>query len=251
MTTQATREETTVAIVGGGVAGLTAAMLLRRSGIDCVVLERQSRAYVEQRQRAGLVEYRGVRMFTEWGLGDLLGTFPADNTIEVRVDGEPIFVGRDAHAQEYVGVLTPQQALVRNLIAAFLDDGGDLRFEVADVALSGLDGQRPVVSYTDRAGTAHEIACDLIAGCDGDHGVSRGSIPDGVLTAYTRDYGVTWLAVLADTPAPRYPCFGIGVRGYAAAFSRGPKMARFYVEIAAGGTRADRPSEPLCAHLRD
>ncbi|MDX6417039.1 MAG: hypothetical protein QOG28_1659, partial [Trebonia sp.] len=27
MTTQATREETTVAIVGGGVAGLTAAML--------------------------------------------------------------------------------------------------------------------------------------------------------------------------------------------------------------------------------
>ena len=133
MTTQATREETTVAIVGGGVAGLTTAMLLRRSGIDCVVLERQSRAYVEQRQRAGLVEYRGVRMFTEWGLGDLLGTFPADNTVEVRVDGEPVFIFRDAHAQEYVGVLTPQQALVRNLIAAFLDDGGDLRFETADV----------------------------------------------------------------------------------------------------------------------
>ena len=149
MTTQATREETTVAIVGGGVAGLTAAMLLRRSGIDCVVLERQSRAYVEQRQRAGVVEYRGVRMFTEWGLGDLLGTFPADNTLEVRVDGEPVFIGRDAHAQEYVGVLAPQQALVRNLIAAFLADGGDLRFEVADVALSGLGAQRPVVSYTD------------------------------------------------------------------------------------------------------
>ena len=89
MTTQATREETTVAIVGGGVAGLTTAMLLRQSGIDCVVLERQSRAYVEQRQRAGLVEYRGVRMFTERGLGDLLGTFPADNTLEVRVDGSP------------------------------------------------------------------------------------------------------------------------------------------------------------------
>ena len=224
MTTQATREETTVAIVGGGVAGLTAAMLLRRSGIDCVVLERQSRAYVEQRQRAGLVEYRGVRMFTEWGLGDLLGTFPADNTMEVRVDGEPIFVGRDAHAQEYVGVLTPQQALVRNLVAAFLDDGGDLRFEVADVAMSGLDSQRPVVSYTDGEGTAREIACDLIAGCDGDHGVSRGSIPAGVLTAYTRDYNVTWLAVLADTPPLRYPCFGIGVRGYAASFSRGRRL---------------------------
>ena len=251
MTTQATREETTVAIVGGGVAGLTAAMLLRRSGIDCVVVERQSRAYVEQRQRAGLVEYRGVRMFTEHGLGDLLGTFPADNTMEIRVDGEPVFIGGDAHAQEHVGVLAPQQALVRNLIAAFLDDGGDLRFEVADVALSGLGSQRPVVSYTDGAGAPHEIACDLIAGCDGDHGVSRGSIPDSVLTAYTRDYGVTWLAVLADTPALRYPCFAIGVRGYAAAFSRGPKAARFYLEIPAGDTQADWPPERIWPSLRE
>src|ERR1700744_3883811 len=194
MTTQATREETTVAIVGGGVAGLTAAMLLRQSGIDCVVLERQSRAYVEQRQRAGLVEYRGVRMFTERGLGYLLGTFPADSTMEVRVDGEPVLIGRDAHAQEHAGMLAPQQALVRNLIAAFLDGGGDLRFEVANVAMSGLDSQRPVVSYTDGEGAAREIACDLIAGCDGDHGVSRGSIPEGVLNTYTRDSGVTSLS---------------------------------------------------------
>ena len=245
------REETTVAIVGGGVAGLTTAMLLRQSGIDCVVLERQSRGYVEQRQRAGLVEYRAVRMFTERGLGDLLGTFPADAAMEVRVDGEPVFIGRDAHAQEYVGVLAPQQALVRNLIAAFLAGGGDLRFEAADVALSGLDSARPVVSYTDGEGVAREIACDLIAGCDGDHGVSRGSIPDGVLTAYTRDYDATWLAILADTPARRHPCFGIGVRGYAAAFSRGPQAARFYLEIPAGETQADWPPERIWSQLRE
>jgi p-hydroxybenzoate 3-monooxygenase len=190
-------------------------------------------------------------MFTEWGLGDLLGTFPADNTIEVRVDGEPVFIGRDAHAQEYVGVLAPQQALVRNLIAAFLDDGGDLRFEVSDVAMSGLGWERPVVYCTDGEGIAREIACDLVAGCDGDHGVSRGSIPGGVLTAYSRDYGVTWLAVLADTPAPRYPCFGIGVRGYAAAFSRGPKAARFYLEIPAGDKKTDWPPERIWSQLRE
>src|SRR5579863_1942261 len=251
MTTQATREETTVAIVGGGVAGLTAAMLLRRSGIDCVVLERQSRAYVERRQRAGVVEYRGVRMFTEWGLGDLLGTFPADNTIELRVDGEPVFIGRDTHAQEHAGVLAPQQALVRNLVATFLADGGDLRFEAADVTMNGLDSPRPVVSYTDAEGIAHQIACGLIAGCDGDHGVSRESVPGGVLTAYTRDYGVTWLAVLADTPAPRYPCFAIGNRGYAAGFSRGPKAARFYLEIPPGDTQADWPPERIWSQLRE
>ncbi|HUN31761.1 MAG TPA: 4-hydroxybenzoate 3-monooxygenase [Trebonia sp.] len=251
MTTQATREETTVVIVGGGVAGLTVAMLLRRSGVPCVVLERQSRAYVEQRQRAGLVEYRGVRMFTEWGLGDLLGTFPADNSMEVRVDGESLFIGRDAHAKENVGVLAPQQALVRALVAAFLGDGGDLRFEAAGVALGDLESPRPVVSYTDGSGVVHEIACDLIAGCDGDHGVCRGAIPAGVLTAYTRDYGVTWLAILADTPAPRYPSFGIGHRGYAAGFARGPKMARFYLEIPAGDTPADWPAERIWSQLRE
>jgi len=81
--------------------------------------------------------------------------------------------------------------------------------------------------------------------------VSRGSIPGGVLTAYTRDYGVTWLAVLADTPALRYPCFGIGARGYAAAFSRGPKAARFYLEIPAGDTQADWPHERIWSQLRE
>ena len=151
----------------------------------------------------------------------------------------------------YVGVPAPQQALVRNLVAAFLDDEGDLRFEVADVAMSGLGSQRPIVSYTDGEGIAHEIACDLVAGCDGDRGVSRSSIPDGVLTAYTRDYGVTWLAVLADTPAPRYPCFGIGVRGYVAAFSRGPQTARFYLEVPAGDTPADWPPDRVCSQLRE
>src|SRR5215475_9211261 len=141
-------EATTVAIVGGGVAGLTAALLLRKSGIDCVVLERQSRARVEQRQRAGLVEFRGVRMFTEWGLAEVLGQFPASNTMEVRVDGEPVYFGLDAHAREHVGLLTPQQALVRNLITAFLADGGDMRFGVADVALRAIGTDRPAVSYT-------------------------------------------------------------------------------------------------------
>src|SRR5579859_4719485 len=104
--TQALREETTVVIVGGGAAGLTTAMLLARSGVDCIVLERQSRSYVEQRQRAGLVEDRGARMFRERGLGDLLGTFPADNTMEIRVEGESLFIGRDAHSREHAGLLT-------------------------------------------------------------------------------------------------------------------------------------------------
>jgi 2-polyprenyl-6-methoxyphenol hydroxylase-like FAD-dependent oxidoreductase len=31
------------------------------------------------------------------------------------------------------------------------------------------------VSYTDQAGQGHEVTCAFVAGCDGDHGVSRAS----------------------------------------------------------------------------
>ncbi len=81
------REETTVAIVGAGVAGLTLATLLRRSGVACVVLERRDRAYVQVRQRAGVVEAHGVRMFERWGLADKLLGGPVAQTIDYRVNG--------------------------------------------------------------------------------------------------------------------------------------------------------------------
>jgi p-hydroxybenzoate 3-monooxygenase len=248
--TQALREETTVAIVGGGVAGLTTAMLLRSSGIDAIVLERQSRAYVEQRQRAGIVEYRGVRMLQEWGLGRLLGTFPAGHVMAITLDGETILAGLDPHSQEHIGVMTPQQALVRNLVAAFIDGGGDLRFEVSDVALHGLDSARPSVTYTDADGGEHEIGCHYVAGCDGDHGVSRASIPDGVLTSYSRDYGITWLAILAEAPPPQHASFAVGQHGYAAHFSRGPRASRFYLEIPAADALADWPEPRIWAEIR-
>lgn len=98
---------------------MTAAALLRRCGINCVVLERQPREYVEQRQRAGIVEYRAARMFGEWGLGGLLGDFPSDATLEIRVDGSPHLLGRDELSRRCPARLTPQQVLVRNLISSF------------------------------------------------------------------------------------------------------------------------------------
>src|SRR4051794_24703844 len=82
-----THEETTVIIVGAGVAGLTLATFLKKSGIACVVLERRERAYVEVRQRAGVVEARGVQMFERWGLADELLGGPVAQTIEYRVNG--------------------------------------------------------------------------------------------------------------------------------------------------------------------
>jgi p-hydroxybenzoate 3-monooxygenase len=246
----ALRESTTVAIVGGGVSGLTTAMLLRQSGIDSIVLERQARDYVERRQRAGLVEYRGVRMFREWGLDHLLGTFAADNTLEVRVDGETRLLGQDAHSKQAVGQLVPQQALVRALIAEFLALGGDLRFEAADVSLHGIESSRPVVRYADADGAAHEIECDFVAGCDGDHGVTNGYVPAGVGAEYTHDFGISWLTILAEAPPPENPLIAVGDRGYAAQFFRGPASSRFYLQIPQDDTPADWTAERIWDQLR-
>ena len=246
----ALRESTAVVIVGGGVSGLTAALLLRSCGIDSIVLERQTRAHVEQRQRAGLVEYRAVRMFEQWGLGGVLHGFPANNYLEIRIDGRSRMLAEDLPGLEAAGKSVPQQALVRGLIAAFLDSGGDLRFEVTDVALGDLDGDRPAVTYTSRDGQAHEITCQFVAGCDGDRGVSAASIPADAATVHSYDYGIWWLTVLADAPAPTYALMAVGARGYAAQFARGPKASRFYLHCTEGDTTADWPHQRIWAELK-
>jgi len=248
------QESTTVAIVGGGVSGLTTALFLRSRGIDSIVLERRPRSYVEERQRAGLVEYRAVRMFEEWGLGHVLHGFPGNDFLEVRVDGEAHLLSEALPGMEGMGKAVPQQALVRGLIAALLADGGDLRFEAADVALHNiggdLHGERPVVSYTDADGQAHEIACDFVAGCDGDRGISAASIPAAAGAVHAYDYGIWWLTVLADAPAPKYALMTTGARGYAAQFARGRQASRFYLHVPAGDSVADWPHDRIWTEIK-
>jgi p-hydroxybenzoate 3-monooxygenase len=242
---------TTVAIVGAGAAGLTLANLLQRCGVSCVVVERQTRAYVEQRQRAGVVEHRAVRMFEEWGLGERLfaGVLPSD-TIEIRVDGTGRLFHQHEHARGVRSVSCPQQILVRRLIGTFLDGGGDLRFEAQDVALHDVTGDRPRVTYQDSVGGCHEIQCQFVAGCDGDHGVSRASVPAGALRAYAHDYGMGLLTLLADVPASPYPLFAVSERGFAAQFARGPMASRSYLQCRPDEDVANWPDDRIWDELR-
>ena len=58
-----------MAIIGGGPAGLLLSHILHRNGIESIVLERQSRAHVLGRIRAGVLEAGTVTLLREVGLG--------------------------------------------------------------------------------------------------------------------------------------------------------------------------------------
>ncbi len=145
--------------------------------------------------------------------------------LHFRVDGEPrpFRYATDGHAD---GRLCPQQVLVRNLVDVFVGDGGDLRFEAEGVELADIAGPRPRVRYRDGAGVTRTIGCNLVAGCDGEHGVSRASVPSGELTSYSREHGYAWLSVLADAPAGRQTTMAIHDRGFASQFPRGGSRAQ-------------------------
>ncbi|MEU3617919.1 4-hydroxybenzoate 3-monooxygenase [Streptomyces sp. NPDC006872] len=249
---QSRQEKTTVVVVGAGAAGLTVANMLQRSGIDCVVLERRDRAYIEQRQRAGSIEPRAVKMFERWGLADQVVSGPAYNgVIEIRVDGESRLLKESLEGtMGPTSRICPQKVLVQNLIATFLEGGGDLRFEVDDVTFDNLTGAQPTVGYRDKEGVAHEIACYVVAGCDGDRGVSRAAIPEGVLTAYAQDYGISWLTVYADVPLAGHLLMGISPDGFAAQFPRGLLASRFYLQCTPGDQAEDWPDERVWEQLR-
>lgn len=243
-----TSEKTRVAIIGAGVAGLTLGNLLIRNGVDCIVLERRSRAYVEQRQRAGTVDSSGARIFHEWGLADVLDS-DAPDEVEggIWIDGHaiPLEFEEDDNAD---AAFIPQQVLVHNLTDAFLAVGGDLRYEIDDLALHDFYGDNPTVTYHDQRGTEWVVVGDYIAGCDGDRGVSRASIPDGVLTRYAHEYGYAWLTILADT-ASETSGTAIHSRGFAAMIPRGQAASRLYLQVPLTDILDDWPDERIWAEM--
>ena len=245
----ATREEYPVVIIGGGVAGLTLATFLRTAGVACTVLERRDRAYVETRQRAGVVDARNVRMFERWGLADGLLAGPVAQTIDYRTDGvSRVFEITSDDASD--GRFCTQQMLVANLLRVLIDEmGGDVRFEVSDVAIVNDEGRRPQVGYTDASGR-HEIVCDHIAGCDADRGVSRASIPDGVLTTVTHEFGYAWLAALVEAPVKAHPIMGVSEHGFVAQLPRGPRRSRYYLQCALTDGPADWPDKRIWDEIR-
>ncbi|WHT22351.1 4-hydroxybenzoate 3-monooxygenase [Crossiella sp. CA-258035] len=239
---------TRVGIVGAGPAGLLLSHLLHRNGIDSVVLETRSRDYVEKRVRAGVLEAPTVELLREAGLAERLdreclthhGILLRFDGVEHRID----FADLVGKAVTVYG----QQELVKDLIAARLRDGGDLRFEVSEVSVHELRTDSPWIHYTDRHGRPQVLDCEVIAGCDGFHGVTRPAAP--TLTALEHRYPFAWLGILARTPPTRAEVvYAAHDRGFALASMRSPEISRLYLQVSTEDTAADWPLERVWSEL--
>ncbi|QYX82252.1 4-hydroxybenzoate 3-monooxygenase [Streptomyces akebiae] len=241
---------TTVGIIGGGPAGLLLARLLHNAGIDSVVLERKDRTYVEQRQRAGILEQATVDVLRSAGAGARLDAegIPHDG-IELRFGGR-------AHRVDFPELtggrrvwVYAQTEVVKDLIALQLTDGGPLLFEAEVHAVEGADTDRPVIRYT-HEGREQTLTCDYVVGCDGFHGVARDAVPEGVRTSYERTYPYSWLGILADAP-PVYEelIYAHSERGFALASMRSPSVSRLYLQVPNGTDPADWSDERIWDEL--
>ncbi|MBY8869588.1 4-hydroxybenzoate 3-monooxygenase [Streptomyces sennicomposti] len=226
---------TTVGIIGAGPAGLLLARLLRDAGIDSVVLESRDRAYVEQRQRAGILEQGTVDVLRAAGAGERM------DREGLRHDGIELRFARRRHRVDFPALtggrsvtVYAQTEVCKDLIALQLKEGGPLLFEAEALAVEGAEGDRPVVRFR-HEGREQVLECDYVVGCDGFWGVARQAVPAAVSRVFERTYPFGWLGVLADVaPSHDELVYARHDRGFALLSMRSPAVSRLYLQVPAG-----------------
>jgi p-hydroxybenzoate 3-monooxygenase len=230
--------KTQVAIIGAGPSGLLLAALLHRAGIATVVIEQRSPDYVLSRIRAGVLEQGTVDLLDLAGVGQRAhvqglvhsGFALGYRNSEHRIDLKALTGGKTV-------MVYGQTEVTRDLMDARTAAGLTTVYEAQDVALHDFDGAKPRVTYRTgkgEDGTAHELDCDFIAGCDGFHGISRASVPAGALKTFEKVYPFGWLGVLADTPPVAHELiYANHERGFALCSMRSTTRSRYYVQCAA------------------
>lgn len=242
--------KTQVAIIGGGPAGMLLAQILHRHGIESVVLERQTREHVLARIRAGVLEPTTVEVLRANGLGERM-----DREGHAHDGMKIVWAGRESFfidVRQHVGkrfMAYGQTNIQEDLFAAADRRGARVLTGAQDVQLGGLTSQRPFVTCK-VDGEATRIECDFIAGCDGFHGVSRGSIPREIRREFEKLYPFGWLGILAETPPLADIIYCNHPRGFALASMRNPRLSRYYIQVPLDTRVEDWPDERFWGELK-
>jgi p-hydroxybenzoate 3-monooxygenase len=241
---------TQVAIIGAGPSGLLLGQLLQRHGIDNVILERQTPAYVLERIRAGIVEQGTVDLLNEAGVG---ARMQREGLVH---DGTQICVEGVRHRIDFKALtgkavtVYGQTEITRDLMEARATAGAPSIYEAHDVSLHDFSGNRPRVAYR-HDGRNGEITCDFIAGCDGFHGVSRKTVPPGAIKTFERVYPFGWLGLLSDTPPVSDELIYIRHElGFALCSMRSPTRSRYYLQCSLAEDVDAWPDERFWEELR-
>ena len=237
--------------MGAGPAGLTLARLLEVAGIEAVVIENRSREYVEHRIRAGVLEQGTAELLRDAGVGERMDREGiVHHAIHLQFDGERHRVPLSDLADGRSIVIYGQTEVVKDLIAARLASGLPLLFEVDDVSVHDFDTERPRIGFTHN-GEQHELECDVIAGCDGFHGVCRDAIPAGVLETFSRVYPFGWLGILASVaPSIDELVYAHHENGFALLSLRSPVLSRYYVQCRPDENLDEWPDERIWEELQ-
>ncbi len=223
-------ERTQVGIIGSGPAGLILSQILHRQGIESVILERQTREYVEARIRAGVLEQGTVDMLREIGVSERMDRegIPHDG-FSLAFDGRKERVDMNALTGGSTVMIYGQTEVTRDLIENRLAEGGSLEYQAPALAIEDIE-DKPRIIY-EKNGEQKELICDFVAGCDGYHGVSRKSFPAGKLTTYEKIYPFGWLGILSDTPpVDEELIYANHKRGFALCSMRSHTRSRYYLQ---------------------
>jgi p-hydroxybenzoate 3-monooxygenase len=244
-------ERTQVGIVGAGPAGLVLGQLLHLRGIDSVVLEARSREYVEQRVRAGVLEQGTVDLMKEMGVGERMERQGlVHKGVELRFAERGHRIDFDDLTGGRAITVYGQQEVVKDLIAARLDFGGPLLFEVEDVRPEGIETEAPSLRFR-HDGEEHTLQCDVIAGCDGFHGICRDAVPAGVLSFHEREWPFAWLGILAEAaPSSDELIYAHHERGFALQSMRSPEVTRLYLQCPPTDELDSWPDERIWEELQ-
>ena len=226
---------TQVGIIGAGPAGLMLSHLLHLAGISSVILETRSREAIEATIRAGVLEQNTVDLMVETGVGERLQREGfVHHGFDFRFEGHSHRIDLTGLTGGRAITVYPQHEVLKDLIQVRLEAGADIRFGVRDVSLHDVTTS-PRIRFTDGDGTAGELACELVGGCDGSYGVSRPAIPEEKRRDFLRIYPFGWFGILAEAPPSSDELiYARHDRGFALISTRSPEVQRMYFQCDPG-----------------